>query len=171
MAREELLLDHESEAIDDPQSESMPKQFVTFTCGERAFGVDIMRVREIRGWSPITELPHQPRWAVGVLDIRGNIVRVYDLRLLIGVQGVKGGTNLQVVLVVSIHNHDVGLLVDAVSDIIFAQGSDLRSAPATAGRAENSVLGLVRSGQGLIAIIDLGLLLPDEETLADVAYV
>ncbi|MGV8856860.1 MAG: chemotaxis protein CheW, partial [Devosia sp.] len=62
-------------------------QFVTFTCSNRAFGVDIMSVREIRSWSPVTELPGQPHGAKGVLDIRGSVVQVYDLAVMLGGYG------------------------------------------------------------------------------------
>lgn len=141
-----------------------PSQFVTFTCGPRAFGIDIMAVREIRSWSPVTELPNQPFGAKGVLDIRGSIVQVYDLTTLIGGHGgygeEKGG---QVVLVVSLKTQDVGLLVDTVSDIIFAQGEDLRPAPKASDRSGSGpVLGLVRNEDRLIAILDLKALFPGE---------
>lgn len=142
----------------------IPNQFVTFTCGPRAFGIDIMAVREIRSWSPVTELPNQPFGAKGVLDIRGSIVQVYDLETLIGGHGgygeEKGG---QVVLVVSLKTQDVGLLVDTVSDIIFAQGEELRPAPKTADRSgQDAVLGLVKNEDRLIAILDLKALFPAE---------
>ena len=142
----------------------IPNQFVTFTCGPRAFGIDIMAVREIRSWSPVTELPNQPFGAKGVLDIRGSIVQVYDLETMIGGHGgygeEKGG---QVVLVVSLRTQDVGLLVDTVSDIIFAQGEDLRPAPKASDRAGSGpVLGLVKNEDRLVAILDLKALFPAE---------
>lgn len=154
----------DEEAPIGASEQKVPDQFVTFTCGPRAFGIDIMAVREIRSWAPVTELPNQPFGAKGVLDIRGSIVQVYDLVALIGGQGgdveSKGG---QVVLVVSLKTQDVGLLVDAVSDIIFAQGEDLRPAPkASESSSSGSVLGLVKNEDRLIAILDLKALFPAE---------
>lgn len=71
-----------------------------------------MAVREIRSWSPITELRNQPFGATGVLDIRGSIVQVYDLSAMIGGRGGFDGPNSgQVVLVVSLKTQDVGLVV------------------------------------------------------------
>jgi len=155
------------ETYDDtpPQTaeKHVPNQFVTFTCGSRAFGIDIMAVREIRSWSPITELPNQPFGAKGVLDIRGNIVQVYDLATMLGASGGYGEEKAgQVVLVVSLQAQDVGLLVDTVSDIIFAQGEDLRPAPKANGRQDTgSVMGLVKTQDRLVAILDIKALFPD----------
>ena len=156
------------ETFDDtetaPDESRLPNQFVTFNCGSRAFGIDIMAVREIRSWAPVTELPHQPFGATGVLDIRGSIVQVFDLITLLGGESSdREDRSAQVVLVVSLTTQDVGLLVDSVSDIIFAQGDELRSAPMTDGLDQaNAVLGLVKKEDLLIAILDLKALFPAE---------
>lgn len=147
--------------------QTIPNQFVTFTCGARAFGIDIMAVREIRSWSPITELPNQPFGAKGVLDIRGNIVQVYDLATMLGASSYGDEKAGQVVLVVSLKSQDVGLLVDTVSDIIFAQGEDLRPAPKANGRGDSgSVLGIVKSSDRLIAILDVKSLFPENAEMS-----
>lgn len=158
----EALHEIEAEAASQQVEARVPNQFVTFTCGERAFGIDIMCVREIRSWSPTTELPAQPFGAKGVLDIRGSIVQVYDLESMLGGMG-GGGQSSQVVLVVSLRNQDVGLMVDTVSDIIFAQPEDLRPVPASkGGRGAGPVSGLVKNEDRLIAILDLAALFPGE---------
>lgn len=137
-------------------------QFVTFTCGDRAFGIDIMSVREIRSWSPTTELPSQPHGAKGVLDIRGSVVQVYDLNLMLGSGGcAEENRAAQVVLVVALGDEEVGLLVDSVSDIIFAQEEDMRPVPAShSAHGNKTVSGLVRNEERLIAILDLQQLFP-----------
>lgn len=139
-------------------------QFVTFTCGDRAFGIEIMSVREIRSWTPTTELPGQPFGAKGVLDIRGSIVQVYDLAAIIGGGGTGGERRGQVVLVVSLSGQNIGILVDSVSDIIFAGGDDLRPVPSNgAGRGEGGqVSGLVKHEDRLIAILNLAALFPSD---------
>lgn len=146
---------------DSPVAKLPPSQFVTFASGSRAFGIDIMAVREIRSWTPVTELPGQPHGAKGVLDIRGNIVQVYDLGTLLGGHAVTASdTQPQVVLVVSLKQFDVGLLVDSVSDIIFADAEDLRSVPIGGRGSSSQVSALVRNEDRLIAILDLGALFP-----------
>ncbi len=134
-----------------------PDQFVTFSAGGAPYGVSIMDVREIRGWSPMTALPGQPFGAIGVLDIRGEIIEVYDLASMLG-HSQDGDYVGKVVLVLSIGHQDVGMLVDAVSDIIFARGEDFRAPPKSSGRMEAVVRGLVRQDDRLVAILDLAAL-------------
>jgi purine-binding chemotaxis protein CheW len=137
-------------------------QFVTFTCGQRAFGIEIMSVREIRSWSPTTPLPGQPFGAQGVLDIRGKIVEVYDLLALLGEGGFGGDSQTgRIVLVVSLGQDEVGIVADAVSDIIFAGRDDMRPAPSGGQRrGEPAVSGLVKNEDRLIAILNLAALFP-----------
>lgn len=137
---------------------ALPNQFVTFSCAGRAYGLDVMTVREIRSWSPVTALPQQPFGAQGVLDIRGSTVQVFDLATLLG--GSAGGDVASpVVLVVSLAHVDVGLVVDAVSDIIFAGPDDIRSPPKS---SRSLVTALVRNEDRLVGILDLGALFPRE---------
>jgi purine-binding chemotaxis protein CheW len=136
-------------------------QFVTFNAGSRAYGVDVMAVREIRSWSPITELPDGPFGARGVLDIRGSVVEVFDLSAILGGPATEGRPG-QVVLVVSIGEANFGILVDSVSDIIFAGENDFRVAPSAGRDRRNAkISGLVRQDERLIAILNLAALLPD----------
>lgn len=140
---------------------SVANQFVTFTCGNRAFGIEIMSVREIRSWTPTTELPGQPFGAKGVLDIRGRVVQVYDLASMLGSASYGEAAAGQVVLVVSLNEHDVGIVVDSVSDIIFARVEDMRPVPANGQRGGEMVSGLVKNDDRLIAILNLPALFPD----------
>jgi purine-binding chemotaxis protein CheW len=150
-----------SGAIDLPSA----NQFVTFSAGDKAYGVDIMAVREIRSWSPTTELPDCPFGARGVLDIRGSVVEVYDLSAILGGPTTAGKPG-QVVLVVSMGETNVGILVDSVSDIIFAEEADFRPAPAVGrDRQPAKVSGLVRLGERLIAILNLKALFPNIDTI------
>jgi purine-binding chemotaxis protein CheW len=134
-------------------------QFVTFTCGQRLFGIEIMSVREIRKWSRTTPLPNQPYGACGVLDIRGNIVEIYDLASMLGAHSMEDDAS-KVILVVSLGERDVGVIADTVSDIIFARPDDLRPSPNKPQKAESSVSRLVKSGDQLVAVLDLDVLFP-----------
>lgn len=142
---------------------SAANQFVTFSAGGKAYGIDVMAVREIRSWSPTTQLPDGAYGARGVLDIRGSVVEVYDLSAMLGGPSTAPVPG-HVVLVVAIGECNVGILVDSVSDIIFADEADFRPAPGAKRNPQNSrVSGLVRQHEGLIAILNLETLFPQDE--------
>ncbi len=131
------------------------RQFVTFGIGENAYGIDIMAVREIRSWTPTTQLPDQGFGACGVLDIRGSIVEVFDLSAVLGSGGRSDEErNGQVVLVVAIDGRDVGLAVDNVSDIVDAEPKNFAEPPEKDGK----VWTIVRQDDKLISILDLNAL-------------
>lgn len=135
-------------------------QFVTFSAGDKGYGIDIMAVREIRSWSPTTELPDGSYSACGVLDIRGTVVEVHDLSAMLGGPRLDAAPG-HVVLVVSLGEVNVGILVDSVSDIIFAKDDEFRDAPATGGDSSSAkVSRLVRQDDRLIAILNLQALFP-----------
>jgi len=79
---------------------SGPRQFLTFSLGAERYGVDILRVQEIRGWSPVTKVPNLPPHVLGVLNLRGNIVPVIDLRVRFGLPSAEF-TALTVIVVLS----------------------------------------------------------------------
>lgn len=128
-------------------------QFVTFYVGNNAYGIDIMAVREIRSWTPTTDLPDQAYGARGVLDIRGSIVEVFDLSTVLG-SGARDPQANQVVLVVAIGDRDVGLAVDSVSDIVDAADGDFAKPPVHGGK----VASIVRQNEHLISVLDLNVL-------------
>lgn len=128
-------------------------QFVTFMVGDNSYGIDIMSVREIRSWTPTTELPDQTFGAAGVLDIRGTVVEVFDLAVVLGAQAMRERTG-QVVLVVAIGDRDVGLAVDSVSDIVDATPGEFADPPRPGGK----VSAIVRQEDYLISVLDLSVL-------------
>ncbi|MEM1313484.1 MAG: chemotaxis protein CheW [Pseudomonadota bacterium] len=131
------------------------KQYVTFMVGNRAYGVDIVAVREIKQWSPTTALPNQPHYMRGVLNLRGTIVPVHDLRARFGGSETEATEN-HVVVIVWIGEQTVGVLVDAVSDIIAVQAEDIRPVPAADGDLDQSSIGgLVTAEDGMVALLDL----------------
>lgn len=140
-------------------------QFVSFAIGDDQYGVDIMAVREIKGWSDITHLPKQPDYVRGVLNLRGVIVPIVDLRCRFG-QGLTDATVLHVVIIVQIANRQVGLLADRVLDIVSFDPSQMQPVPKVAKSDRADFLsGLVTVDNVMVALIDLPNLLtesPDE---------
>jgi purine-binding chemotaxis protein CheW len=130
-------------------------QFVSFAIGEDQYGVDIMSVREIRGWAEITHLPKQPDYVRGVLNLRGAIVPIIDLRCRFG-QGLTETSPLHIVIIVQIGGRQVGLIGDRVLDIVSVEASQIQPVPRTAqGASADFLAGLVTIDTTMIALIDL----------------
>ncbi|MCI4662761.1 MAG: chemotaxis protein CheW [Neomegalonema sp.] len=136
------------------------KQYVTFVVGERLYGVEITAVREIKQWSPTTALPNQPVYTRGVLNLRGTIVPVHDLRARFGGM-LTDATENHVIVIASIADQAVGILVDAVSDILNVSPDDTRSVPPSAREMDlEAISGLVARDDQMIALLDLTRLFP-----------
>jgi len=130
-------------------------QFISFAIGDDQYGVDIMAVREIKGWSQINPIPGQPDYMRGVLNLRGVMVPIWDLRCRFG-QGLTEATPLHIVIVVQIGGRQVGLLADRVLDIVNVQTARIQPVPRIAEAAQIGFLsGLVNIDSGMVALIDL----------------
>src|SRR5262245_45209950 len=141
------------------RSSALPTQVISFAIGDDQYGVDIMAVREIKGWSEITHLPKQPEYVRGVLNLRGVIVPIIDLRCRFG-QGVTEATALHIVIIVQIASRQVGLLADRVLDIVSFETNQIQPVPRVANGSRVGFLsGLVTTDSGMIAVIDLADLL------------
>ena len=141
---------------------AMPKQVISFAIGDEQYGVDIMAVREIKGWSEITPLPRQPDYVRGVLNLRGVIVPIIDLRCRFG-QGATEATPLHIAIIVQIATKPVGLLADRVLDIVSFEPSQVQPVPRIASDSRvNFLAGLITIEGAMIALIDLPNLLSAE---------
>jgi len=130
-------------------------QFISFAIGDDQYGVDIMAVREIKGWSDITHLPKQPEYVRGVLNLRGAIVPIVDLRCRFG-QGLTETTPLHIVIIVQIGGRQIGLIGDRVLDIVSVDASQIQKVPRTGNSQQTDFLsGLVTHDNVMIALIDL----------------
>ncbi len=130
-------------------------EFISFSIGEDQYGVAIMSVREIKGWSGVTHLPKQPDYVRGVLNLRGVMVPIIDLRCRFG-QGLTDATSLHVVIIVQIASRQVGLLADRVLDIVSFEPSQVQPVPKVAKSARADFLsGLVTIENQMLALIDL----------------
>jgi purine-binding chemotaxis protein CheW len=134
-------------------------EFISFAIGDDQYGVDIMAVREIKGWTEVTYLPKQPDYVRGVLNLRGIMVPIIDLRCRFG-EGLTETTPLHVMIVVQIDARQIGLLADRVLDIISIDASKIQAVPNIAQTSQVDFLsGLVTVDTTMIALIDLSNLL------------
>lgn len=136
-----------------------PRQFISFTIGDEEYGVDIIAIREIKGWTPTTALPETPTHMRGVIDLRGAIIPILDLRARFTGQLTEPSSR-HVIMVVSVDGRDLGILVDAVADILTVAPDQIQPVPELehAQRSE-SLSGIVAVDGRMVALLDLSHLL------------
>lgn len=131
------------------------QQFITFTLGQEEYGIDIMVVREIKGWTETTMIPNAPPHVRGVINLRGVIVPIFDLRARFGL-GTTVPSSMHVVIIVAAGTRTVGLLVDTVSDIISVDPKEIRDVPDMGVPIEDQYLeGLVAIDQRMVTLVSL----------------
>jgi purine-binding chemotaxis protein CheW len=136
-----------------------PAEFISFAIGDEQYGVDIMAVREIKEWPNVTPLPEQPDFLRGVINLRGAMVPIVDLRCRFG-EGLTEATPTHIVIIVQIGERQVGLLADRVLDIVSYEAGGIQPVPRIAqARQADFLLGLITIEGGMIALIDLPSLL------------
>ena len=152
-----------TEAADSAREGS---ELISFRIGEQEFCVDIMAVREIRGWTPATPVPHSPQFVRGVINLRGAVLPVIDLADRLGL-GVAVESARHVIIVVQIGSRIVGLLVDAVCDILSTAEHVVQRTPDLAGdQMQSFIRGLIALEGRMISLIDLNLVLEQAQAEA-----
>lgn len=144
------------------------RQLITFCIGEQDLGIDIMAIREIRAWSPVTPLPHAPSYVRGVMNLRGAVLPILDLREQLG-WGVTKPNQRHVILVTQYSTRLLGLIVDQVSDIISVTSAELQSAPDLDVAAARLIEGLASVGDRMVMVIDLDRLLARHSDVPELA--
>ncbi|MEM7042325.1 MAG: chemotaxis protein CheW [Pseudomonadota bacterium] len=152
---------------DDRVADQPLSQYVTFTVDDKSYGIEITKVREIKGWSEPTALPNAPVAMRGVLNLRGVVVPVFDLRARFG-QGETEACEEHVVIIVSLEERLIGVLVDAVSDILALEPGELLPVPPVDNCTDQRLLsGLVSREGRLVALLNLDELFGNASVPAD----
>ncbi|WP_036255504.1 chemotaxis protein CheW [Methylocapsa acidiphila] len=139
------------------------RELIAFRIGAQEFCVDIMSVREIRGWTPATALPQSPGFVRGVVNLRGAVLPIVDLAARLGFAPAEP-TARHVIIVAQIETRVVGLLVDAVSDILTVTDDLIQAAPDVASdMVKTFVRGVLAIDRRMISLIALDHLLPAVE--------
>lgn len=142
-------------------------QYLIFNLASEEYGVDILKVQEIRGWTAVTRVPHTPSYVQGVFNLRGTIVPIIDLRQRLGMPKIEY-TASTVVIVLSIHAQPgrrvLGIVVDGVSDVLNIPAEAIRPPPdlGTAIRSE-FLSGMATLDKRMLVLLDLDKLLTAEE--------
>ncbi|MCC5989064.1 MAG: chemotaxis protein CheW [Pararhodobacter sp.] len=146
----------------DTQTESTNRngELVAFQVSGQDFCIDIMSVREIRGWTETTILPHAQDYVKGVINLRGAVVPVIDLSSRLGLGPTEPGPR-HVIIITMIDGRTVGLLADVVSDILSVADAALQPVPDIASESARAyVSGVIATDQGMLRKIELARLLP-----------
>ena len=135
------------------------RQVLTFVLGGETYGVDILRVQEIRGWSAVTKIPHAPAHVLGVLNLRGSIVPIVDLRMRFALERAEY-TAITVIIVMSVSTpsgrRDFGVVVDGVSDVVDLDIAEIRPAPELGAHgATDYILGLASIAERMVVLLDI----------------
>lgn len=138
------------------------RQVLTFALGAEVYGVDILRLKEIRGWSPVTRLPHSPPAVLGVLNLRGVVVPIIDLRVRFGMPAAEF-TAITVIIVLSLRtargDQEFGIVVDKVMDVVDLVPDQIRPTPDAGGSVSGDVI------EGIATVDEQMLILLDAERL------
>lgn len=136
----------------------MNREFITFEVNGQAFGIDIMKIREIRAWTSSTRLPHVPEYVAGVINLRGTVLPVLDLAARLG-WGITDATPRHAIIVTQFGEQARGLIVESVSDIVTVESGDLQKPNATSdGDIVPFLEGLVAIEDQMVMILNLGAL-------------
>lgn len=142
------------------------RELIAFRIGDQEFCVNIMSVREIRGWTPATTLPHSPSYMMGVINLRGVVLPILDLSARLGMKPADP-TARHVIIVAQVRTKIVGLLVDAVSDILTVTDGDIQSTPEVSSEVERQFArGILAIDKRMICMIELDALFNETESEA-----
>ena len=149
-------------------------QYLTFRLNDETYGVDILRVQEIKGWTDLTKIPNTPEYVRGVLNLRGTVVPIIDMRARFKLEEIDY-TPTTVVIVLSVKNNKgdyslVGMVVDAVSDVMNVDTKEIKETPDFGNGIETEFLnGLVTVNDEMVMLMDVDLLLKVDEIMPQMA--
>ncbi len=155
-----------AEMVGAHQADPSADQFLTFMLADEEYGIDILQVQEIRGWESATPIPNTPDFIKGVVNLRGSIVPVIDLRLRFNLAQVEyGPTTVVIVLKIKGEKVDrtVGIVVDAVSEVYNVSAEEMKPAPDFGGIISTDFLrGLATMDEKMVILLDINGLINSE---------
>ena len=144
----------------DQATTTVAPEVISFRVNDQEFCIEVLSVREIRGWTPTTPVPNAPSYVLGVVNLRGTVLPVLDLAARLGLPAATPSAR-HVIIVAWIGERLVGLLVDAVSDIVSVSSGMMQAVPDMANDAVRSVVkGMLTIDDRMTSLIQLDNLLP-----------
>ena len=135
--------------------QSAGRELLTFTLGSEHYGIDILKVQEIRGYEAPTRIANTPDFIRGVINLRGHIVPIVDLRLKLGIGEARYDAST-VVIILNVLNRVVGMVVDGVSDVVTLPAESVKPPPEFGSALDTQyILGLASVGEQLLILVDI----------------
>ncbi len=144
------------------------QEFLTFTLGAEEYAIDILKVQEIRGYDAVTAIAHMPAFIKGVINLRGTIVPIVDMRIKFAV-GTVEYTAFTVVIILNVGNRVVGMVVDTVSDVMILDAEQIHPSPEFSTTVDTRYIkGLATYEERMLIVVDIEkLMLSSEMALID----
>ena len=156
-------LGHQDSARNASAQKAATSEFLTFRLGAEEYGIDILRVQEIRSYEEPTRIANAPSFIKGVVNLRGVIVPVVDLRIKLGCDTVEYN-GFTVVIVLNVHGRVVGAVVDSVSDVLELSGDLIKPAPEMNSTVETGfITGIASVGERMLILMDIEALMSSED--------
>lgn len=134
---------------------SMAREYLTFRLGQEEYGIDILKVQEIRGYEEPTRIANAPHFLKGVVNLRGTIVPIVDLRMRFGCDSADYNT-FTVTIVLHIGQRTIGVVVDSVSDVMEIPAEAMRAAPEMSSAVDAVYIrGLAQMGERMVILLDI----------------
>ena len=131
------------------------RELLTFALGAERYGIDILKVREIRCYEGATAIPGTPAFVKGVIDLRGAIVPVFDMRAKLRLEAAQPG-GAPILIVLDLGSRAAGVIVDAVSDVVAIDANNVKAVPDLAGeRGSKHIAGLANLEGGMLILLDI----------------
>jgi purine-binding chemotaxis protein CheW len=157
--------------LPDQSNDTRAGKYLTFELAGEAYGIEIIRVREIIGMMSITKVPRMPGWVEGVINLRGKVIPVIDLRLKFEMDAIEQ-TSETCIIVVEVEGNQMGIKVDKVSEVLEIPGNDIEDAPTVGTDVDNRfILGMGKAKDRVNILLAIGQVLTDSQLEATVACV
>lgn len=133
----------------------MGSEYLTFTLGNEEYGMDILKVQEIRGYDAVTHIANTPEFLKGIINLRGVIVPVVDLRIKFNLGAVEYN-EFTVVIIINVLNRVIGMVVDGVSDVVTLSADQIKPPPEFDSRIDTGhIIGIGSSNEHMLILVDI----------------
>lgn len=156
-------MDHDMSQIETSTQTNGANQFLSFVLGNEEYGMEILKVQEIKGFSPLTPIPNMPSYIRGVMNLRGTVVPVVDLRSQFSMNEVEYN-QFTVIILVNVREKITGLVVDAVTDVFNLHASEILAPPEFGAQLDTRFIsGVANIGDRLIVLLNIEKLLQEDQ--------